>query len=105
MSALIYKQRFFHPNKPKTAVSNYCHIGYIATRPGAVRHDAKNHGLFGKLKPGEMQIFDSWQEVARTVRDISQQGKNMFRGIISFRRETAMELGLSNFTAWQQYIE
>ncbi|QUL53373.1 hypothetical protein KDC22_23650 [Paenibacillus tritici] len=105
MSALIYKQRFFHPNKPKTAVSNYCHIGYIATRPGAVRHGAKNHGLFGKLKPGELQVFDSWQEVARTARDISQQGKNMYRGIISFRKETAMELGLSNFTAWQQYME
>jgi len=105
MSALIYKQRFFHPNHPKTAVSNYCHIGYIATRPGAVRHENKNHGLFGKLRPGELQSFASWQEVARIARDISRQGKNMYRSVISFRTEMAKELGLTDFPAWQQYIE
>ncbi|AIQ13805.1 MobP3 family relaxase [Paenibacillus durus] len=105
MSALIYKQRFFHPNRPKTAVSNYVHIGYIATRPGAVRHENLSHGLFGKLQPGELQAFDSWQEVARIARQISQQGKNMYRSVISFRKETALELGLTDFAAWQQYIE
>ncbi|MDT3429201.1 hypothetical protein J2Z22_004802 [Paenibacillus forsythiae] len=43
MLVRIYKQRFFHPNRPKTAVSNYVHIGYIATRPGAVRHENLSH--------------------------------------------------------------
>lgn len=105
MSALIYKQRFFHPNHPKTAVSNYVHIGYIATRPGAVRHPNKNHGLFGKLKPGTLQAFDSWQEVARIARQISREGKNMYRSVISFQTATALELGLTDFTDWQQYIE
>lgn len=105
MSALIYKQRFFHPNHPKTAVSNYVHIGYIATRPGAVRHQNMNHGLFGKLRPGELQVFTAWQEVARTAREISRQGKNMYRSVISFRKEMAQELGLTDFSAWQQYIE
>ncbi|WP_025845227.1 MobP3 family relaxase [Paenibacillus ehimensis] len=105
MSALIYKQRFFHPNHPKTAVSNYVHIGYIATRPGAVRHENMSHGLFGKLCPGELQAFESWQEVARIARQISQEGKNMYRSVISLRTETALELGLFNFTDWQQYIE
>lgn len=105
MSALIYKQRFFHPNHPKTAVSNYVHIGYIATRPGAIKHPNKSHGLFGKLKPGTLQAFDSWQEVARIARQISREGKNMYRSIISFQTATALELGLTNFTDWQQYIE
>lgn len=105
MSALIYKQRFFHPNHPKTAVSNYVHIGYIATRPGAIKHPNKSHGLFGKLKPGELQAFDSWQEVARIARQISREGKNMYRSVISFQTATALELGLTNFTDWQQYIE
>ncbi|RAU91007.1 hypothetical protein DQG13_30020 [Paenibacillus sp. YN15] len=105
MSALIYKQRFFHPNHPKTPVSNYVHIGYIATRPGAVRHKNRTHGLFGKLRPGELQMFASWQEVACTAREISQQGKNMYRSVISFRTETALELGLSTFSDWQAYIE
>ncbi|WP_155990403.1 MobP3 family relaxase [Paenibacillus graminis] len=105
ISALIYKQRFFHPNRPKTAVSNYVHIGYIATRPGAVRHENLPHGLFGKMQPGSIDVFQSWQEVARIARDISKQGKNMYRSVISLRTETAMELGLNDFEAWQQYIE
>lgn len=105
ISALIYKQRFFHPNHPKTAVSNYVHVGYIATRPGAVRHENLPHGLFGKMKPGDLQVFQSWQEVARIARDISRQGKNMYRSVISLRTEIAMELGLNDFAAWQQYIE
>ncbi|GIQ68355.1 hypothetical protein DUZ99_01055 [Xylanibacillus composti] len=105
MSALIYKQRFFHPNHPKTAVSNYVHIGYIATRPGAVKHPNKSHGLFGKMKPGALKAFDSWQEVARIARQISREGKNMYRSVISFQTETALELGLTDFSDWQHYIE
>ncbi|MNW45981.1 hypothetical protein D3C74_232570 [compost metagenome] len=105
MSALIYKQRFFHPNHHKTPVSNYVHIGYIATRPGAIRHENLPHGLFGKMKPGNLQIFQSWQEVARMARDISREGKNMYRSVISLRTETAIELGFHDFAAWQQYIE
>lgn len=105
LSTLIYKQRFFHPNHYKTPVSNYVHIGYIATRPGAVRNENLPHGLFGKMKPGSLQTFQSWQEVARIARDISREGKNMYRSVISFRTDTAMELGFNNFSAWQQYIE
>jgi len=105
MSALIYKQRFFHPNHPKTAVSNYVHIGYIATRPGAVRHQDKNHGLFGKLQPGSLQSFDSWQDVARIARQISREGKNMYRSVISFQTDMALEIGLFQFEDWQTYIE
>lgn len=105
MSALIYKQRFFHPNHTKTPVSNYVHIGYIATRPGAVRHEDKNHGLFGKLQAGSLQAFDSWQEVARIARQISREGKNMYRSVISFKTDMALEIGLSHFENWQAYIE
>lgn len=85
MSALIYKQHFFHPNHPKTAVSNYTHIGYIATRPGAVRHENKGHGLFGKIRPGTLQDFESWQEVARVTRQISREGKNIMAALSLFR--------------------
>lgn len=105
LSVLIYKQRFFHPNHHKTRISNYVHIGYIATRPGAVRHESLPHGLFGKMQPGHLQTFQYWQEVARIARELSQKGKNMYRSVISFRKETAMELGLHDFSAWQQYAE
>ena len=49
MSILIYKQRHRHPNYKKTPKGNYAHIGYIATRPGAVKNEGMRHGLFGKL--------------------------------------------------------
>ena len=52
VSILIYKQRHRHPNYKKTPKGNYAHIGYIATRPGAVKNEGMRHGLFGKLEPG-----------------------------------------------------
>ena len=39
VSILIYKQRHRHPNYKKTPKGNYAHIGYIATRPGAVKNE------------------------------------------------------------------
>ena len=67
MSILIYKQRHRHPNYKKTPKGNYAHIGYIATRPGAVKNEGMRHGLFGKLEPGAVKEFDTWQEAARLV--------------------------------------
>ena len=68
VSILIYKQRHRHPNYKKTPKGNYAHIGYIATRPGAVKNEGMRHGLFGKLEPGAVKEFDTWQEAARLVR-------------------------------------
>lgn len=105
MSILMYKQRFRNPNYRKTPKCNYAHIGYIATRPGASKNEGMRHGLFGKLSPGELAEFETWQEVAREVRELSYKKVNMFRSIISFAPETAAELGLKNHKAWEQYIE
>ena len=96
MSILIYKQRHRHPNYKKTPKGNYAHIGYIATRPGAVKNEGMRHGLFGKLEPGAVKEFDTWQEAARLVRELSYRRVNMYRGIISFSPEPAAELGLSD---------
>ena len=104
MSILIYKQRHRHPNYKKTPKGNYAHIGYIATRPGAVKNEGMRHGLFGKLEPGVVKEFDTWQEAARLVRELSYRRVNMYRGIISFSPETAAELGLSDHKAWEDYI-
>lgn len=105
MSILMYKQRFRNPNYRKTPKCNYAHIGYIATRPGASKNEGMRHGLFGKLSPGELMEFETWQEVAREVRELSYKKVNMFRSIISFAPETAAELGLKDHKAWEQYIE
>ena len=106
MSILIYKQKHRHPNYCKTPKCNYAHIGYIATRPGASKNEGMRHGLFGKLTPsGDVTEFETWQEVGRLVRELSYRRVNIFRGIISFSPETAAELGLSDHTAWQDYME
>ena len=105
MSILIYKQRHRHPNYQKTPKGNYAHIGYIATRPGTVKNEGMRHGLFGKLEPGAVKEFDTWQEAARLVRELSYRRVNMYRGIISFSPETAAELGLSNHKTWEDYID
>lgn len=105
MSILIYKQRHRHPNYKKTPKGNYAHIGYIATRPGAVKSEGMRHGLFGKLESGAVKEFDTWQEAARLVRELSYRRVNMYRGIISFSPETAAELGLSDHKAWEDYID
>ena len=105
MSILIYKQRHRHPNYKKTPKGNYAHIGYIVTRPGAVKNEGMRHGLFGKLEPGAVKEFDTWQEAARLVRELSYRRVNMYRGIISFSPETAAELGLSDHKAWEDYID
>ena len=105
VSILIYKQCHRHPNYQKTPKCNYAHIGYIATRPGAVKNEGMRHGLFGKLEPGAIKEFDTWQEAARLVRELSYRRVNMYRGIISFSPETAAELGLSNHKTWEDYID
>ena len=106
MSILMYKQRHKPPNHTKTPKSNYAHIGYIATRPGTSKNEGMRHGLFGKLNPsGEITEFEAWQEVGRIVRELSYKRVNIFRGIISFSSETALELHLCDHKAWQEYIE
>ena len=63
------------------------------------------HGLFGKLSPGSLTEFETWQKAAREVRELSYRKVNIFRGIISFAPETADELKLNGHKAWKEYIE
>ena len=84
MSILIYKQCHRHPNQKKTPKCNYAHIGYIATRPGTVKNEGMRHGLFGKLEPGEVQEFATWQEAARLVRELSCRRVNVSRDHLLF---------------------
>jgi len=101
----MYKQRFRPPNYKRTPKCNYAHIRYIATRPGVSKNESMRHGLFGKLAPGELVEFESWQEVAREIRELSYKKVNIFRSIISFTPQTAAELGLMDHQAWEEYIE
>ena len=104
MSILVYKQRHKNPTEANTPKLNYEHIRYIATRPGVSKNESMRHGLFGCTEPEKgLTEFESWKDIARTVREMSYRRINIFRGIISFAPETASELGLTNHKAWQEY--
>jgi len=105
MSVLIYKQRFKNPNYKSTASKNYAHIRYIATRPRVLKNETMQHGLFGKLKPGAIEEFDDWRDIARLVYKNSREHITMFRSIVSFDEKMARELMLTDQKSWQRYIE
>ena len=105
MSVLIYKQRHRHPNRKDTPKANYAHVRYIATRPGVIKNAECEHGLFGKLQPGDITEFADWREVAKLVYTNSQKRIVMYRSVISFSGETAKELRLTEQKSWQRYIE
>ena len=64
-----------------------------------------NHGLFGKLEPGQMKEFEDWRDIARLAYQNSKKHITMYRSIISFDEEVAAELMLTDQKAWQRYIE
>lgn len=105
MSKIVYKQRFYSPNKAKTADNNYYYIRYIATRDGVEYNDYMNHGLFGSIDNQNLRDFDTWQEAAKKIRDLSDKNYNIYRGIISLKRDTAMKLDLDRAKSWKRYIE
>ena len=105
MSILLYKQRHRNPNFKDTAGANYAHIRYIATRPGVLKNENEDHGLFGKMEPGAVQEFSDWKEIAKTAYANSKKGIVMYRSVVSFAEETAKELLLQDQKSWQRYIE
>jgi hypothetical protein len=105
MSIILYKQRFAPPTDRFTPIKNYLHIGYIAMRPRSMKNEDGVHGLFGYLSPTEPCDKMPWQETAKYVRQLSKRNVNIFRGIISFHRSDADELGLVTQKDWREYAE
>jgi hypothetical protein len=105
MSIIMYKQRFASPADRFTPIKNYLHIGYIAMRPRSMKNEDGVHGLFGYLSPSQPCDTMPWQETAKYVRRLSKQNINIFRGIISFHRSDADELGLITQKDRREYAE
>ncbi len=105
MSVIMYKQRFAPPKDRFTPIKNYLHVGYIAMRPRSMKNEDGVHGLFGYLSPADPCDQMPWQDTARYVRKLSKRGVNIFRGIISFNRSDAEELGLVAQADWREYAE
>jgi hypothetical protein len=105
MSIILYKQRFAPPTDRFTPIKNYLHIGYIAMRPRSMKNEDGVHGLFGYLSPTDPCDKMPWQETAKYVRQLSKRNVNIFRGILSFHRSDADELGLVTQKDWREYAE
>ena len=108
MSAIIYTQRFKPVNKVSTPNKNAEHIRYIGTRPGAMKNEGEKHGLFGNLcNSSTLEINNKMKDVMDTVRQKSQDGKNIYRSVISFAPDNAAsKLGDPIAKeAWQELVK
>ena len=72
--------------------SNSDYVEYIARRP-------RSHGLFGNIDT------DDLKEVSSQIYKKSQEGKIIYRGIISLGEKDAEVLGYRNVEAWNQYLQ
>lgn len=105
MSIIMYKQRFAPVKDRFTPIKNYLHVGYIAMRPRSMKNEDGVHGLFGYITPNQPVDKIPWQETAKYVRQLSKRDVNIFRGIISFNRSDAEEIGLKTQKDWREYAE
>ena len=124
------KIRCYNPNKSHAALKNLNYIVYIGTRPGVDLTDVKldeltaiteeditpdepsansqyiyyiakrqnSQGLFGNFE------FNNITEVAHEVRDVTDAGVNVYRGIVSLSEEDALVLGYNQKDAWVKYM-
>ena len=127
---LMSKIRCYNPNKSHAALKNLNYIVYIGTRPGVDLTDVKldeltaiteeditpdepsansqyiyyiakrqnSQGLFGNFE------FNNITEVAHEVRDVTDAGVNVYRGIVSLSEEDAVALGYNKKDAWVKYM-
>ena len=124
------KIRCYNPNKSHAALKNLNYIVYIGTRPGVDLTDVKldeltaiteeditpdepsansqyiyyiakrqnSQGLFGNFE------FNNITEVAHEVRDVTDAGVNVYRGIVSLSEEDAVALGYNQKDTWVKYM-
>lgn len=70
---------------------NRIYLQYIAERPGS-------HGLFGNIDVSDINA------VGNHVADLTKQGQNIYRGIVSLSEQDALELGYCDKEKWAQYM-
>ena len=127
---LMSKIRCYNPNKSHSALKNLNYIIYIGTRPGVDLTDVQldeitalteediipegpsansqyiyyiakrqnSQGLFGNFE------FNNITEVAHEVRNVTDAGVNVYRGIVSLSEEDALELGYNKKENWVNYM-
>lgn len=104
MAVLIYKQRFKQPNYNSTPTKNQAHVTYIGSRPGVMKFNGQDSGLFGVLDGKFRETIPLYEGIAKP-KYISDKKINMFRATLSFTTAQAQGLGLNSLEDWQEYVK
>lgn len=104
MVKVISKLRAYSPNKKDTPTGNIKHLYYIATRTNALTNEYGS-SIFGYYNYRNLQPDIQKKEVAKYIKNISQEKNNIYRGIISLRESDAIRLGYDNRKQWEIMIK
>lgn len=91
------------------AYVNKLHLKYIATRIGAALN--KNaHGMFGYIyEPEKKKLLDcdelKLEDISKRVGNMSKEGIDVFKTVISLKEEDAIEYGYTTRSAWKGLLE
>jgi len=81
------------------------YILYMGRREGVSKHDALNHGLFGKLDNNDSGEFGAIKNISKTAEYVKrkvEEGTWLYDNIVSIAKEDFERLGYDNKEAWQQ---
>ena len=104
MVKVISKLRAYSPNKKDTPTGNIKHLYYIATRTNALTNEYGS-SIFGYYNYRNLQPDIQKKEVAKYIKNISQEKNNIYRSIISLRESDAIRLGYNNRKQWEIMIK
>ena len=78
----MYTQTCKHPNWNTTITKNQAHISYIGSRPGTMKLEGKDSGLFGFVNCTFKENIDLSEGISYAKRE-SMKKHNMHRGTSS----------------------
>mgnify|MGYP007106003144 CR=1 FL=1 len=89
------------------AYVNKLHVEYIATRPGTIFNENKNHGLFGNIYDGErpLDLEDlELTDIEKVIENRSKQNIDVFKTVFSMKEEDVLRYGLSQ-DKWKDILK
>lgn len=104
-TGVVYKQRYCSVSDKVVVPKNIAHFTYIATRPGTIYNPGCTFGVWGKIDGMQKtENINDLQAAQNRVKEISKQGKTMYRAVVSLEGQEAQEKGYVNREQWQKLI-